>query len=764
MRSSPISAKAIGFTPRERSLWIAQNSRQRMKACIQAKRSRTGILEGHFNRMGTPLQRMKRAAGWVLGSLLVSLWPGICFAEGTLRTVLVIDASSSMRSTDPKELRKAAAELYVDLARDGDQIAVTGFDGASRESMGKFITIRGISDRNALKQAIRSVGNDGNWTDFTAGLNEAKRLLDSAKDEAGDQEFVLFLTDGRCDPDPKGALFEAAKADKKRPEEKCQEQVLREIVPSLGTARLYAIGLSKAAPKAFLETAGKQSGGVGLTTDRADELPRLFADVYARLLGSRLVDGDAAPEINIAVGEGVATLDAIVVGPPQMTIALKNPAGEAVPLDNRAPEKAYFADSPTYKLLKVTAPAPGAYKLGIAGSAKGSRYAVLQNLDLKLDFFDVPDVIEIGAEKRFHARLSTPGGKIPPLEFLDRHIFSVRSAQAASQCKLALAGALGSSIKLNRGNDGVYEFSITPTARGEMCFAAALAPGPQGVLSRTGYSKIIRIVPPLKLIAQNISFGSVKQDAKARALLSLDGSVIGETVTVEITPANTNALSGDLIFNPQPLRFSVTPEGKHVFDIEVAADRNAKPGDRQIPVNIVPIEPKGYEARAQAVVLSLHVVPLSFWERYGFWIKVLSSTLIGLILLVGIFGPARFRKGTLLYYKDIRDPDLPREGSYPLSAKAKAGFYRGARVFVAASGPVRKGGALMLRAGPGGSVIAMPLENRRVLEVPREDDFGGVSGEKRPVTLNKEGQFRVVPGTRYEIDGAGFLMWTSVRK
>ncbi len=693
-----------------------------------------------------------------------ALWARPCFAEGTLRTVLVIDASSSMRATDPKQLRKAAAELYVDLARDGDQIAVTGFDGAARESMGKFITIRGPSDRNELKSAIRSVGNDGNWTDFTAGLTEAKRLLDSAKDEAGDQEFVLFLTDGRCDPDPKGALFEAAKSEKKRPEEKCQDQVLRELVPALGRARLYAIGLSKSAPKAFLETAGRQSGGVGLATDRAEELPRLFADVYARLLGSRLVSGDAQPQIDIAVGEGVATLDAIVVGAPQLTIALKNPAGGEIPLDNKTPEQVYFADSPTYKLVKVTKPAPGNYKLSILSNAQGARYAVLQNLDLRLDFFDVPDVIEIGKERRFHARLATPGGKTPPLEFLDRHEFSVRSAQVAEHCLNALGGAVNPGVKLNRGNDGIYEFTLKPTARGEMCFSASFTPGSGGVLSRIGYSKVIRIVPPLHLQAKDIVFGAVKQQSHGRAQLSLEGSEIGEAITIEILPRDKESMPIDLVFNPSPLKFAVATDGSRVFDIEVNADRDAKPGDRSFPIKIVPVQPKGYEERAKEAVLSIRVTPLSFWERYGFWVKVSIGILIGLFLLIGIFGPARFRKGTMLYYKDIRDPELPREGSYALSAKAKAGFYRGARVWVSAAGPVRSKGALLLRAGPGGTVIGKPADNRKVLDVPQDSEAGGFSGDKKPVALNKDGQFRVMPGTRYEIDGAGFVIWTSVRK
>src|SRR5262245_37983782 len=130
-----------------------------------------------------PRPHAKLLARIALGVVLLIglLLPSRALAAGTIRTVLVIDASSSMLSTDPKELRKVAAELFVDMARDGDQIAVTGFDGAPRESTGGFTTIKSIADREAIKASIRAVGKNGNWTDFTAGLGEARRLFQPVK-------------------------------------------------------------------------------------------------------------------------------------------------------------------------------------------------------------------------------------------------------------------------------------------------------------------------------------------------------------------------------------------------------------------------------------------------------------------------------------------------------------------------------------------------------------------------------------------------------
>lgn len=728
-------------------------------------------------RAGAPRRGAAARPIFAAISVLVALlWAGAARAEGVVRTVLVIDASSSMRSTDPKELRKAAAELYVDLARDGDQIAVTGFDGAVRESTGAFTTIRGPAERGTLKQAVRAVGNDGSWTDFTAGLLEAKRLLDAAPDEAGDQEFVLFLTDGRCDPDPKGALAEAARAAKKRVEEVCQERVLGEIVPALGRARVYAIGLSKGAPKAFLEGMGARTGGVGLATDRAEELPRLFADVYARLLGSRLVEGEAAPSIDVVVGEGVLTLDAILVGPPSLSLRVLDASGKDVPTDNRSPAEAYFADSPSYRLIKVMKPQPGTYKLLAGGTGKG-RYAVLQNLDLRLDFVDLPEVTEVGKPRAVRVRLATPGGKMPAGDFLDRHEVVLRWAEAPGKCAEALrdqaAKGSGLSSKLKRGASGAWEHTFLPMKRGELCAEAVLSPGAGGVLSRVLSPRTVKVVPPLKLLAAAGGFGSVKQGEKGPAAISFEGSEIGEAIEVELVFSGAEEISGLSI---APRTIALEPGGARAFELGVEVDRDAKGGARAIQAAARPVKPKGYEERAAALGLSITIVPLTFWERYGFWVKVGSGALAGLLLLIGIFGPARFRKGTMLYYKDVRDPDLPREGSYPLAAKAKAGFYRGARAMVGPTGPVRAGGVVELLAGPGGGVLARPLGGRKVREVPREaeGDGGGFSmgsmgsssagdEEGRPVVLNKEGTFRAMPGARYAVEGAGLVFWVTAR-
>ena len=95
--------------------------------------------------------------------------------------------------------------------------------------------------------------------------------------------FVVFLTDGKCDPDPKGAMADEARAARLPTEELCRRKVMSDVLPGLGGARLYAVGLSRSAPRPFLEEMARRLGGDGVATEQADALPRLFAEIQSNM-------------------------------------------------------------------------------------------------------------------------------------------------------------------------------------------------------------------------------------------------------------------------------------------------------------------------------------------------------------------------------------------------------------------------------------------------------------------------------------------------
>ncbi|MRG97244.1 vWA domain-containing protein [Polyangium spumosum] len=699
------------------------------------------------------LPRLLLSAAMTTG---VSLAPGLAAADGALRTVLVIDASSSMRGTDPKEIRKVAAELFVDLTRKGDELAVVGFDGAARDTMDALVVVESPDDRARVKRAVRAVGNDGSWTDFTAGLEGARRVLASKPRAPGDQDLIVFLTDGRCDPDPQGPLAEAARASggKSRVEQVCQAKVLDDIVPALGKTRIYAVGLSRSAPRAFLEELGRRTGGVGVATDRADELPRLFADIYARLFGSRLTEGATAPTIPLVVDEGASSLDLVLVGPPKLGMRLFDPKGAEVVTTGDRPG-VYFSDNPAYRLLRLDAPEPGAYRLDVSGGGAGGRFAVLQNLDLHLGFPGLPEVVEVGKKATVRLRLATPGGKVPAKAFLDRHAFSLAAAAGVDICDdVALAAA--SPVPLRPLPDGSFEATIIPEKKGATCLLGRMSPGESGVLTREARGKTIRVIPPIHLKAAVTSpFGTVKQDGHAAATLSFEGSEVGELIFADLE--SEGLAPGMSLSHPD---VEIGPATKKQFAVNLAVGRDTAPGPREITLRVVPKKPQGFEDRAVMVRVPVTIVPLTFWERHGRNIQLFLVAFFTFFVAIGLLLPARFRRTAILHYEDRRDPDLPRQAKFPLGAKVKAGLYRSARVSVGPMGPVSRGGVVELLAGPGGAVLARPAAGKRATELPREDDFN--PGEPREPRLVK-GWFRVTPGVKYAIEGTGLVFWWSPR-
>ena len=685
--------------------------------------------------------------------------PSAAHADDTFRTVLVIDASSSMRRTDPTNLRKVAAELFVDLARDGDQIAVTGFDENARQSTGAFITIDGLPARDKLKAAIRAIGNDGKWTDFTAGLSEARRLLDTAANKPGDQELVIFLTDGRCEPDPAGpfAARLAARPNKKASSKEarttaCLEAVQNDIVPAFGKARLYAIGLSKAAPKAFLEEFGRRTGGLGVVTNNPAELPNLFAGVYARLLGSRLQKGTTKGESSFKVYDGAETLDVVVVGRSTKTGKLTDPSGREVPLHNQNPNQYYFVGAKEYRFYKITKPAVGTWKLSVEGGKKRS-FATLQHFDLRLALMTKTPVAEHKQSIELSARLASPEGAIPPMEFLDRHIMRLAIGYGGNPIDEKL-------YEMKRAADGTFSGRFPMRTMGVAEIRLVLEPGPDGVLSReTTVLHKIQVIPPIKLVAQSINLGDVKQGSNASATLSLTGSTVGAALTISLELGG-----GDVSVSPTTLSLAVDestvpgPEQRETV-LEFLVGKKASSGTQTFPLKLSPTSPSGFEDRAIEVTVAVNVIALSFWEKHGTRVIVASGALVFLILLAGFLSPAKFKKRTLVYYMDTRDEDLERQSSYPLGAKAKRGFYRPARIELGNSGPVKQSGIVKLEATKGGRIVAIPRKGAVVLRAPGEDDSQFTDDEDRPAIPLKDGGFRMSSGTRYEIKGTGLVFW-----
>lgn len=645
--------------------------------------------------------------------LALVLAVGTLAAEAqTLRTTLIIDSSSSMRRTDPARLRKVAAELFIDLAREGDTIAVLQFDARAEDLSGGFVRIAGHATRDRLKDAIRRAGEDGKWTDFGAAFEAAADALDSGRPPE-EQPVVVFLTDGRCDPDPVEPRYlrEGETGGAAQLEERCQQHVLAKALTRLAGVRVFPVGLSRSAPREFLEELARRSRGQAMVTERAEALPRLFAEIHAHLLGSRAADPSSSG-MRLEVEPFAKSLDLVAVAPPSMIVRLFGPDGAEVATDNLRDE-IYFVRTDRYRFYKLTAPAPGSYRVETGKRLPPWSIAAIQGFDLSLSIGG-PARATMGQPVELALKLIAGKSGSPAAGFIDRHRFVVEAE-----------GPRRHALDLSRQPDGTRVARFVPEARGSYLVTARVEPGSSGVLTRQAAPFRLEVAAPLVLRPAPISLGALKPGAQAAATLDLSGSELGEAVELEL-----KAKQPERVALRKPASIKLEPS-RRTFELTVALAEETPAGELRTSLVLTPTS-EHYRGRPGAEVeLVATVLPLTFWERHGGKTSAgLALALLAFILL-GFTVPAAFPPRLRVAFDDAGEKD-----SHVLASRAPRGFWRSACYRIGRGGHLR-------RTSPALCELRATRDGLRLCPGPGKTIHGPDQEYTRPFRPEYEATYRV---------------------
>jgi hypothetical protein len=113
--------------------------------------------------------------------------PAAAEARGTRLTVLLLDASLSMRQAEHFAEAKRRADALVGEAQEGERVALVTF-AEGHEVLSGF-----TADRGALRAALAAAGAGYETTDYEQALRGAQTLLDGVKGSASKR--VLMLSD-----------------------------------------------------------------------------------------------------------------------------------------------------------------------------------------------------------------------------------------------------------------------------------------------------------------------------------------------------------------------------------------------------------------------------------------------------------------------------------------------------------------------------------------------------------------------------------------
>lgn len=297
--------------------------------------------------------------------------------RSNIDAVLILDASGSMRLTDPVRLRDQGARILIDSLNVNDRLSLVEFAEQAKE----IRPLTGLDNREELKADLAKVGDSGEYTDLLAGLTLARQIL-SRDGRADAQKLVFLISDGKMDPQPDVASIDAQTG-----------KLFSDELPAFKgqNITIHTVAFSDLVDQKLLSDIAVLSGGMSIYSPNADGLKTAFsslAKAVSEIKPSQdtlqynppptLVAGKESRVFTVDFGVEEATF--YVNRGASSGISITTPTGETFDLLS-APANYRWFRGDDFDVVTVTQPAPGDWSVGGIQS-KENFATVLTNLKL----------------------------------------------------------------------------------------------------------------------------------------------------------------------------------------------------------------------------------------------------------------------------------------------------------------------------------------------------------------------------------------------
>ena len=259
-------------------------------------------------------------------------------------TALIIDSSGSMSWNDPKNLRKEAAEIFVGVAQNEDQIAIIDFDSY----MKTLWHLQPLTEnRDGIIAAINSIDSSGGTNIGRGLLGGYYELLSSSEPNS---RAAVLLTDGD------GSYYGEA-----------------ELFKTEGWP-IHTIGLGSSANSALLKNIADETGGIYFPLNDANQLKNVYFEIATHITGGTsifgknlyMLTGDFYELlVNVPLYQQMVTF--LISWPgSDVSTTLVTPSGRQITPDTIDTD-VYHAKGLTYELYRINNPEPGEWAVGLTG-------------------------------------------------------------------------------------------------------------------------------------------------------------------------------------------------------------------------------------------------------------------------------------------------------------------------------------------------------------------------------------------------------------
>ncbi len=263
----------------------------------------------------------------------------------SIDVALIIDSSGSMTSSDPGDMRKEAAKLFVDTAASNDQVAIIDFDSYALLRWGlQELT----DDRSSIKNAIDMIDSSGG-TNISNALQMAYDELNISTRSA--KKAALLLTDGMGSYNNEASLF----ATKSWP--------------------VFTVGLGLSTDTDLLSEIAQETGGKYFALTDSNQLKNVYFEIATQIAGGSLLmctdttmtTGDTY-NTQITIPSNQQSLSFMFSWPgSDIGTTLVSPSGREIsPSTNDS--DVYHAKGLTYELYRLTNPEAGEWSVKVYGA------------------------------------------------------------------------------------------------------------------------------------------------------------------------------------------------------------------------------------------------------------------------------------------------------------------------------------------------------------------------------------------------------------
>lgn len=361
----------------------------------------------------------KKSAAVLVLIFVISLFPflasGNAAAENgdytsKVDVVFVVDASKSMKASDPSGLTAEAMKMFIDMCHiKGDKGGMVAYSGdIIREASVNYLNTE--ADKSSLKNTLTGL-QLGDWTDIGLGLKRGVSILREGHD-AGHKPIIILLSDGKNDP--------------QRDKTASQDDMAAAITEAKAQGfPVYTIGLNAdgTVDENQLKYISSETKGKNFITNNANDLPQILREIYAdssslKISQQNTITGNGAFQdvaINIPDSNNVEANITLLSANP-VELQLKDPSGKAVSIPTA---NVVYSKSSKYSMLKLVSPAKGKWTLSVKGTG-GDRVdiSLISNYDFKTVMSINPETnIYKGDKIAVSAYIESNGQKLEDAEF-----------------------------------------------------------------------------------------------------------------------------------------------------------------------------------------------------------------------------------------------------------------------------------------------------------------------------------------------------------